>query len=250
MRPGTRLADDSRMSIGGRFAQFRKHTPRAEDDLPPPEDADLSRPLVVFGLGNPEARYEGTRHNVGAWVIAAMAKRYHVEPRREGRVNVARIEIDGHVLHIAQPRSYMNESGGPIAQEAKRLKARPEQVMVVYDELDLPVGATRMRLKGSSGGNNGLKSIIGALGSQEFPRLRIGIDRPYDHGAPVRDPERIANWVLSRPAPGDRRILEEAVERTIDAIETAVREGYAVAMNRLNATARRPDAPADAPPAD
>jgi len=239
------LTDDSRMAIGGRFAQFRKRVAKTEDELPPPEDADLSRPLVVFGLGNPEQKYEGTRHNVGAWVIAAMAKRYHAQPKREGRVNVARIEVDGRVLHIAQPRSYMNESGGPIAQEAKRLKARPEQVMVVYDELDLPVGATRMRLKGSSGGNNGLKSIIGALGSQEFPRLRIGIDRPYDHGAPVRDPERIANWVLSRPSPGDKRILEEAVERTVDAIETAVRDGYEVAMNRLNATPRRPDAPAE-----
>lgn len=228
------------MSIGGRFAQFRKRAPRQEDDLPSAEDADLSRPLVVFGLGNPEQRYEGTRHNVGAWVIAEMARRYHAQPKREGRANVARIEIDGHVLHIAQPRAYMNESGGPIAQEAKRLKARPQQVMVVYDELDLPVGTTRMRLKGSSGGNNGLKSIIGALGSQEFPRIRIGIDRPYDHGAPVRDPERVAAWVLSRPAPGDRRILEEAVGRTIEAIETAVREGYEVAMNRLNASPRRP----------
>ena len=231
------------MAIGGRFAQFRKRTPRQEDDRPPAEDADLTRPLVVFGLGNPEERYEGTRHNVGAWVIAAMAKRYHAQPKREGRVNVARIEVDGHVLHIAQPRSYMNESGGPIAQEAKRLKARPEQVMIVYDELDLPVGATRMRLKGSSGGNNGIKSIIGALGSQEFPRLRIGIDRPYDHGQPVRDPDRVANWVLSKPSPGDRRILEEAVERTIDAIELAVREGYDVAMNHLNASSRKPAAP-------
>ena len=231
------------MAIGGRFAQFRKRTPRQEDDLPPAEDADLTRPLVVFGLGNPEERYEGTRHNVGAWVIAAMEKRYHAQPKREGRVNVARIDVDGHVLHIAQPRSYMNESGGPIAQEAKRLKARPEQVMIVYDELDLPVGATRMRLKGSSGGNNGIKSIIGALGSQEFPRLRIGIDRPYDHGQPVRDPDRVANWVLSKPSPGDRRILEEAVERTIDAIELAVREGYDVAMNHLNAGSRKPAAP-------
>lgn len=226
------------MSITGRFAQFRKRAPKLEEDLRPAEEADLTRPLVVFGLGNPEQRYEGTRHNVGAWVIAAMAKRYHAQPKREGRVNVARIEVDGQPLYIAQPRSYMNESGGPVAQEARRLKARPEQVLIVYDELDLPVGTTRMRLKGSSGGNNGLKSIIGALGSQEFPRIRIGIDRPYDHGQPVRDPERVAAWVLSRPSPADRRILEDAVDRTIDAIETAVREGYEVAMNRLNSSPR------------
>ena len=223
------------MSLTGRFAQFRRRAPRPEADADLPEDADLDRPL-----GNPEARYEGTRHNVGAWVIAEMARRYHVQPHREGRVNVARVEIDGRELHIAQPRAYMNESGGPVAQEARRLRARPQQVLVIYDELDLPVGATRMRLKGSSGGNNGMKSIIGALGSQEFARIRVGIDRPYDHGAPVRDPERVAGWVLSKPSPADRRLLEAAVDRVIAAIEQSVREGYEVAMNRLNATPKTP----------
>src|SRR5690606_24413319 len=92
----------------------------------------------------------------------------------------------------------------------------------------------------SSGGNNGMKSIIGALGSQEFARIRIGIDRPYDHGAPVREPDRVAAWVLSRPSPGDRKLLEEAVDRVIGAIEQSVREGYEDAMNRLDATPRAP----------
>ncbi|MQC18558.1 MAG: aminoacyl-tRNA hydrolase [Chloroflexi bacterium] len=238
--PDRTSPDDARMPIGGRFGQFRqKIASRAEPEAPA-ADADLTRPLVVFGLGNPEARYEGTRHNVGAWTIAEIARRYHVQPRREGRVNVARIEIDGHTLHIAQPRSYMNESGGPIAQEARRLGAHPQQVLVVYDELDLPAGATRMRLQGSSGGNNGMKSIIGALGSQEFARIRIGIDRPYDRGAPVRDPERIAAWVLSRPSPGDRQLLEAAIDRVIAAIEESVRDGYGSAMSRLNASPRAP----------
>ncbi|MDA0815707.1 MAG: aminoacyl-tRNA hydrolase [Chloroflexi bacterium] len=228
------------MPMSGRFGQFRRRVGQRAEAEQPPEDADLTRPLVVFGLGNPDTQYEGTRHNVGAWVIAEMAKRYHAQPRREGRVNVARIEIDGHALHIAQPRSYMNESGGPIAQEAKRLRAHPQQILVVYDELDLPAGATRMRLQGSSGGNNGMKSIIGALGSQEFARIRIGIDRPYDRGAPIRDPERIAAWVLSKPSPGDRQLLEAAVDRVVAAIEESVRDGYADAMNRLNASPRAP----------
>ncbi len=233
------------MPIGGRFGQFRqKIASRAEPEAPA-ADADLSRPLVVFGLGNPDAQYEGTRHNVGAWVIAEMARRYHAQPRREGRVNVARIEVDGRPLHIAQPRSYMNESGGPIAQEARRLRAQPQQVLVVYDELDLPAGATRMRLEGSSGGNNGMKSIIGALGSQQFPRIRIGIDRPYDHGQPVREPERIAAWVLSKPSPADRQLLEAAIDRVIAAIEESVRDGYDGAMRRLNATLRTPGAPSE-----
>lgn len=228
------------MPMSGRFGQFRRRVGQHAEPEQPPEDADLTRPLVVFGLGNPDTQYQGTRHNVGAWVIAEIARRYHVQPRHEGRVNVAQIEVDGRALHIAQPRSYMNESGGPIAQEAKRLKAHAQQILVVYDELDLPAGATRMRLQGSSGGNNGMKSIIGALGSQEFARIRIGIDRPYDHGAPVRDPERIAAWVLSRPSPADRQLLEAAVDRVISAIEEAVRDGYAVAMGRLNASPQTP----------
>lgn len=224
------------MALIKRFTQFRKSAPRREEPEPVAvEDADLDRPLVVFGLGNPDDQYAQTRHNVGAWCIAELAKRHHVELKREGRVNVARIEVDGLPLWIARPRSYMNESGPPIAQEAKRLKAHARQVLVLYDELDLPVGATRMRLKGGSGGNNGMKSIIGALGSQEFARIRIGIDRPYDHGHPVRDPQRVAAWVLSRPAAEHKRLLDEAVTRACDAVEHAVREGYEVAMQRLHA---------------
>ncbi len=222
------------MALIKRFAQFRKSAPRREAEEAPDVEADLGRPLVVFGLGNPDDRYAQTRHNVGAWCIAELARRHHVELKREGRVNVARIEVDGRPLWIGRPRSYMNESGPPIAQEARRLKAHPRQVLVLYDELDLPVGATRMRLQGSSGGNNGMKSIIGALGSQEFARIRIGIDRPYDHGAPVRDPDRVAAWVLSRPSPDHKRLLDDAVDRALNAVEQAVREGYEVAMQRLH----------------
>jgi PTH1 family peptidyl-tRNA hydrolase len=230
-------AHDVVMSLVSRFNQFRRSPAKREADplsLPAPEDADLDRPLVVFGLGNPDDRYAQTRHNVGAWCVATLARRHGVELKREGRVDVAKIEVDGHALWIGRPRSYMNESGPPIAQEARRLNAHPRQVLVLYDELDLPVGATRMRLKGSSGGNNGMKSIIGALGSQEFARIRIGIDRPYDHGAPVRDPERVAAWVLSRPSPGHRELLDAAVERAVEAVEQAVRDGYERAMVRLH----------------
>jgi PTH1 family peptidyl-tRNA hydrolase len=128
-----------------------------------------------------------------------------------------------------------NDAGGGIVAELKRLGGGPAQLLVVYDDLDLPVGRVRMRLQGSSGGNNGLKSIIAALGGNtEFPRIRIGIDRPYDGTIPVREPERIAKWVLSRPYPAHRRILEAAVARVADAVEQSVRVGYEVAMNDLN----------------
>jgi PTH1 family peptidyl-tRNA hydrolase len=129
----------------------------------------------------------------------------------------------------------MNESGPPVAAEVRRLRIDPSQLIVIYDELDLPVGKTRMRLQGGHGGNNGMRSLIGALGTTEFPRIRIGIDRPYDDGRPVRDPDRVADWVLSAPSAGDRRALEAAVEAVADAIEHAAREGVAAAMNALNA---------------
>ncbi|MEX2373925.1 MAG: aminoacyl-tRNA hydrolase [Dehalococcoidia bacterium] len=230
------------MSLISRFSQFRRSPAKREvEDSEPPEGADLDRPLLVLGLGNPDDRYAQTRHNVGAWIVATLAQRHHAQPRREGRVNIARIEIDGRPVHIGRPRAYMNESGPPIAQEARRIKARPQQVLVLYDELDLPVGATRLRTKGSSGGNNGMKSIIGALGSQEFARLRMGIDRPYDHGQPVRDPERVAAWVLSKPSPEHRRLLDAAVERAADAVEVAVREGYDAAIRHLADAAKDAD---------
>ncbi|MSQ31130.1 MAG: aminoacyl-tRNA hydrolase [Dehalococcoidia bacterium] len=214
----------------------RTRAPRAE----PAEEAvapraEPSRPLLVVGLGNPDAQYAGTRHNIGAVCIAVLARRHRVELKREGRVDRARISVDGRELDIARPRSHMNDSGTPIAQELRRLGLRPELLLVIYDDLDLPVGRVRMRLQGSSGGNNGLKSIITALGgATTFPRVRIGIDRPYDGTTPVYDPERIAEWVLSRPHPDDRRRLDAAAERVADAVEEAARDGLEIAMNALN----------------
>ncbi len=215
------------------FSSFRRATPKVAEVAAPSAEVE-PRPLLVVGLGNPGTDYAATRHNVGAWCIALLAKKYRVELKREGRVDSASIAIDGRRLTLARPRSFMNESGGPVAQEARRVHAAPSQVLVIYDELDLPVGRTRMRLQGSSGGNNGMKSLISALGSDQFARIRVGIDRPYDAGVPVRDPERVAKWVLSRPSTADQALLNAAVERVAGAIEVAVREGYDAAMRRVN----------------
>lgn len=218
------------------FNQFRRGAPK-EPEATSPIGATVeaeSRPLLVVGLGNLGSDYAQTRHNVGAWCIALLAKQHHVELKREGRVDSATISVDGRRVTLARPRSFMNESGGPVAQEARRLHAPASQVLVIYDELDLPVGRTRMRLQGSSGGNNGMKSLISALGSEQFARVRIGIDRPYDAGVPVRDPERIASWVLSRPSAADKALLDATVARVASAVEVAVREGYDVAMRLLN----------------
>jgi len=222
-----------------RFDSFREAV-RRRPALPPPdgefgEGDGLQRPAFVVGLGNPGEKYASTRHNVGAWCIRALLKRHGGQLSREGRMEVATVTIEGRRVVLGRPRSYMNESGPPVAAELRRLKLHPRQLLVIYDELDLPVARVRMRASGGHGGNNGMRSLIGAIGSQEFARIRIGIDRPYDDGQPVRDPDRVAAWVLSRPTGEDRARLEAAVERAADAIEDAVREGVEVAMNRVNA---------------
>ena len=225
------------MGLAGRFQQFRRRLTRHADDTPADEAVDareLTTALVV-GLGNPGAEYGNTRHNVGARCIRRLAQAYTVQLQRHGRVDRASVEVAGHPLTIARPRAMMNVSGPPIAAELKRLGLKPQQLLLIYDDLDLPVGRLRLRASGGSGGNNALKSIISALGgSTDFPRLRIGIDRPYDDGQPVRDPERIADWVLSDPSRADRDLLEAATVRAVEVAEMAAREGIEAAMRLAN----------------
>ncbi|MDA0270754.1 MAG: aminoacyl-tRNA hydrolase [Chloroflexi bacterium] len=231
----------------GRFGSFRLRTTRREAEVEPARAPEPSnRPLLVAGFGNPDDQYARTRHNVGAWCLALLARRHGVELKREGRVSSARVDLGGHALHLARARSYYNEAGGPLVQELRRLKGHPTQLLVLLDDLDLPVGQVRMRTSGGTGGNNGMKSISNALGTQEFARIRIGIDRPYDHGAPVRDPERVAAWVLASPTGEERRALEAALERVADAVELAATEGYEAAMRFLH---QEPGAPAPPPTA-
>ena len=226
-----------RMGIPRRFRQFRRRLTGQRDDASAYEDApagELTTALVI-GLGNPGAEYGNTRHNVGAWCIRRLALRHGVQLGRHGRVARATIDLDGRPLTIGRPRAMMNVSGPPIAAELKRLGLRPQQLLVIYDDLDLPLGRLRLRAAGGSGGNNALKSIITALGgSTEFPRLRIGIDRPYDDGQPVRDPDRVADWVLSEPSHADRATLEEATERAVEVAETAARDCIEAAMRIAN----------------
>ncbi|MGE3856664.1 MAG: aminoacyl-tRNA hydrolase [Dehalococcoidia bacterium] len=225
------------MPLGSAFNAFRPRRPRPEADEPPPPAAEdgPARPKLVVGLGNPTNDYGQTRHNVGMWCIGVLARRHHAELKRTGNVEAARLDLGGRAVGIAISRSFYNDAGKGIVAELKRLHATPRELLVIYDDLDLPVGRPRMRLQGSSGGNNGLKSIIAALGgSTEFPRIRIGIDRPYDGTIPVREPERIAKWVLSRPSAPQRAILDAAVDRVADAVEQAAAHGFEVAMNELN----------------
>lgn len=240
------------MGLRRRFAAFRDRlgAPRAAPaDGAPEDDADDSgeavRPRLVVGLGNPGPEYQGTRHNVGMWTIQRLAERHGAELTRDTRVWRATVEVEGRPLHLAAPRSWYNESGPAVASELQRLSLRRNQLLVIHDDIDMPVARVRMRPHGGHGGNNGMRSILDALGGGDFPRVRIGIDRPYDpdpddpdeehsRGRPVRDPDRVADWVLSRPGVDERAALDAAIREVADAIELAAVEGVEAAMNRLN----------------
>ena len=240
------------MGLRRRFTAFRDRLggPPARPEAAAPEDttdeaAEVSRPRLIVGLGNPGPEYQGTRHNVGMWTIQRLAERHGVELARDTRVWRATVEVGGQPLHLAAPRSWYNESGPAVASELRRLRLARTRLLVVHDDIDMSVARVRMRPHGGHGGNNGMRSILDALGGGDFPRVRIGIDRPYDpdpddpdstlsRGRPVRDPDRVADWVLSRPRPEERAALDAAIAEVADAIEVAAREGIEAAMNRLN----------------
>ncbi len=221
-----------------RFTAFRDRVLRPQPRQPSQpaagEPEGARRPELIVGLGNPGGEYGNTRHNVGAWCASLLASRHAVRLQRHGQVDRATIEVRGHALHLARPRAMVNASGLPVAAEARRLGLRSDQLLVVFDDLDLPVGQLRIRPHGGHGGHNGVRSLLDALGDGSFARIRIGIDRPYDDGRPVRDPDRIAGWVLSPPGAEERARLDEAVALAAEAIELAAVEGVDAAMSAFN----------------
>lgn len=191
---------------------------------------------LVFALGNPGADYARNRRNVGFWVVNRLAKKHVAEfDRKTGTYALAEAEIAGRRIAIAKTRTYNNESGSAVMALIRTLKLDDaREMMTVCDHLDLPAGKVRIRRNGGGGGQKGMTDIIRKTGTDAFPRVRIGIGRPIVHGAPSRDPEHVAAWVLSDPDPDERRILDAAVDRAIEAIECAIAEGVEAAMNRYN----------------
>jgi len=184
---------------------------------------------LIVGLGNPGRRYRGTRHNVGWEVLARLADRAGIRVSQdEGWAEVGRGTIGRQRVLLARPVTYMNVSGEAVRDLRRRHRLRPEDILVIVDDIDLPLGRLRLRAGGSAGGHNGLKSVIEALGTTEFPRLRVGIGRP-----PLGvDP---AEFVLTRFTDGEAAAVEKSLTRAAEAVETAVTAGIAAAMNRFNA---------------
>jgi len=186
--------------------------------------------LVVF-LGNPGPRYECTRHNAGFMTGDALARALGVSiDRLRFKALTAAADINGEKVLLMKPQTFMNLSGEAVGEAARFYKIPPEHVLVVSDEISLPLGRLRLRTKGSAGGHNGLKSIIAALGSDAFPRIRLGV------GAPPHPDYDMADWVLSVFRNQDLEDMRAAADRAAQAVISYISDGPERAMNKFNTT--------------
>jgi PTH1 family peptidyl-tRNA hydrolase len=190
---------------------------------------------VIVGLGNPGSEHASDRHNVGFRVVNLLAKRHGIDLRNSKLASAGRGVIEGAEVTLVKPRTWYNGSGKAAAYFLKADHVEVDHLIVVHDELDLPVGRIRLRPKGSTAGNNGLKSVMAEVGSSEFGRLRVGIGRPRDRGVPSWDPEVVMRHVLGQPSRDDRQTLEAAIERAAEAIAAVIRDGWLQAMGTYNA---------------
>lgn len=181
--------------------------------------------LAVF-LGNPGLRYEGTRHNAGFMTADALARKKNVSINRARfRALTATCPIGDETVMLMKPQTYMNLSGEAVGQAARFYKIPADHVLVVSDDITLPIGALRIRTKGSAGGHNGLKNIISVLGTEEFPRIRLGV------GTPPHPDYDTVDWVLSVFRDQDAVDMAAAAARAADAVECFIAQGPEKAMN-------------------
>ena len=181
---------------------------------------------VIVGLGNPGKKYSDTRHNIGFRVLEEVARRHGVQ-KEESRFDalIAHIMLGGQKVLLVKPLTYMNLSGKAVQPLMRWFKLDLSDLIVIYDDMDLPPGTLRLRAQGGSGGHKGMASIIERLGSQEFARIRIGIGRP--------DNEAI-DWVLGKFSPTEQKLMEEVIGQAAAAVECWVKQGIERAMNEYN----------------
>lgn len=183
---------------------------------------------LIVGLGNPGARYANTRHNVGWMALDAFARKHGVAIETNGfHGTYGELRWEGEKVILLKPLTFMNLSGRSVAPAAHFYKVAPADMLVVYDELDLNPGMLRMREKGSAGGHNGMKSIIQELGTQEFPRLRIGIGRPAPGWA-------VPDWVLAPFGADDAATIAQVLPRAVEAIASYLTDGTLKTMSKYN----------------
>jgi PTH1 family peptidyl-tRNA hydrolase len=194
----------------------------------------VSKHLIV-GLGNPGREYAYNRHNVGFMAVSRLASKHNAAfTRRQGKALVTSIRLNENQVVLAKPQTYMNLSGEAVQSLVKFYDVPIEQMLVCFDDLDLPVGAIRLRPEGGSSGQNGMKSIIERLGTQAFPRLRIGIGRPPGRMDP-------AAYVLQDFKDADAEIMDLTLDKAVEAVEAFVKDGLTAAMNKFNGPAQAND---------
>lgn len=184
---------------------------------------------LVVGLGNPGREYERTRHNTGFRVVDALAESLGVRlTRLRFRALIATATVAGKKVLLMKPQTFMNASGLSVQPAAAYYKIPPERILVIFDDVSLPSGRIRIRAEGSAGGHNGLKSIISSLGSQAFPRIKVGVGEKPHPDYDLRD------WVLSKPSALEEKALSAACERAVEAVSAVLHDGCEKAAAQFN----------------
>lgn len=183
---------------------------------------------IIAGLGNPTKEYDKTRHNAGFLAIDALADKYHIDvSEKKHKALCGRGAIEGQKVVLMKPQTFMNLSGESIRAAVDFYKVDPEDIIIIYDDISLEPGQLRIRLKGSAGGHNGIKNIIAHLGTQEFPRIKVGIGAK----PPRMD---LADYVLSRFSRGEQKLMDDAFKEAADAAVMMMTDGAERAMNHFN----------------
>ena len=188
----------------------------------------LTPDLVILGIGNPGPQYANTRHNVGFWFIDHIADQEGIELKRQKNlVRTSRIQLDNRSIILAKSRTFVNVSGDAAEYLITRYQIELSQLLVVYDDIHLPVSRMRLRARGSAGGHNGIRSIIAAVHSQDFPRIRIGV------GSPESGVDQVG-YVLGTPDSNEKESIDHAISKAVTSVSVILNEGIDIAMNKFN----------------
>lgn len=184
---------------------------------------------LIVGLGNPGAEYENTRHNVGVWFLNRLlaGTRFELKPEKKFKGDVVKATLYDHEIFLLAPTTFMNLSGESVLALARFYKIAPQEILVVHDELDLPCGTVRLKQGGGHGGHNGLQSIIQHIGTQDFLRLRLGIDHPGHK-------DLVSDYVLSKPKPNQSELMEDAIADSLRVVPQLLSGNLADAMQELH----------------
>jgi peptidyl-tRNA hydrolase, PTH1 family len=199
--------------------------------------AILMPPQLIVGLGNPGAKYDQTRHNIGFTAVDALARTWQIplsENRKFQGIFGEGVGIQGQKVRLLKPTTYMNLSGQAIRAVTDWYKLPPEAVLVIYDDMDLPVGKLRLRQSGSAGGHNGMKSTIAHLNSQNFPRLRVGIGNPKQNLKQKSGNGEVVSHVLGRFSAAENQAMAEVLKLVVEMVEMSIKQGIPKAMSLYN----------------